>query len=745
MRDKITQPLRLLIVLMMFVISLGLQAIQVQAVAAVPQVSYRNHVQNVGCQGYVKDGAMSGTSGRSLRLEGINIRISGMNGGIEYQTHVQSIGWQAWKKNDQMSGTSGRGLRLEGIRIRLTGEISKYYDVYYRTHVQSVGWQDWQVNGGMSGTSGRSLRLEGIQIKLEPKPQTKTGDRLTYSTHIQNYGWQQAAGEGQSSGSWGKALRLEAIKINVAPELKSQIEYTTHVQRIGWRPYVKAGQMSGTSGKALRLEGIKIRWQQNAPAAEQYDIVYRTHIEGIGWQNWVKNDAMSGTTGQSKRLEAIEIKLVDKIPVSQVTATVNKSTLTVGETAHITATVSPSNAFNKAVTYSSSDTAVATVDSTDKVTAKKAGTAVLIVKTADGGKTATIKITVTAPVVTVPVTGVSLTSSATTLDVGKTAQLTATVSPSNATNKAVAYSSSDTAVATVDSTGKVTAKKAGTATLTVKKADVSKTATIKIIVTDPVATIPVTGVSLTSSATTLDVGKTAQLTATVSPSNATNKAVAYSSSDTAVATVDSTGKVTAKKAGTATLTVKTADGGKTAISNIIVTSSETSKKIELTYSVANGEACVTGFIEVVKPVIEGDPLDLVIPTSTIINGVTYPVTTIGEKAFLNRAAIATDDTPRYVIANLMIPDSIRTIGDYSFGGNYYLTHLTIPKGVTTIGEGAFELCRRLGSVIIPSSVMTIGDHAFHFCSALTTVTIPNPNTSWSDAFDSNVIVNQPTS
>ena len=231
----------------------------------------------------------------------------------------------------------------------------------------------------------------------------------------------------------------------------------------------------------------------------------------------------------------------------------------------------------------------------------------------------------------------------------------------------------------------------------------------------------------------------------MSPSNATNKAVAYSSSDTTVATVDSTGKVTAKKAGTATLTVKTADGGKTAISNIIVTSSETSKKIELTYSVANGEACVTGFIEVVKPVIEGDPLDLVIPTSTIINGVTYPVTTIAEKAFLNRAAIATDDTPRYVIANLMIPDSIRTIGDYSFGGNYYLTHLTIPKGVTTIGEGAFELCRRLGSVIIPSSVMTIGDHAFHFCSALTTVTIPNPNTSWSDAFDSNVIVNQPTS
>ena len=143
----------------------------------------------------------------------------------------------------------------------------------------------------------RRSSLEGIQIKLEPKPQTKSSDLITYATHIQNYGWQQAAGEGQSSGSWGKSLRLEGIKVNVAKSLNSQIEYTTHVQSIGWQKYVPTGQMAGKSGKSLRLEGIKIRWQQNAPAAKDYDIVYRTHIEGIGWQGWVKNDAISGTTG----------------------------------------------------------------------------------------------------------------------------------------------------------------------------------------------------------------------------------------------------------------------------------------------------------------------------------------------------------------------------------------------------------------------------------------------------------------
>ena len=65
-------------------------------------VQYRTHVQNVGWQSYVGDGAMSGTSGRSLRLEGINIRIgpnSGLSGGVQYRTHVQNIGWQDWKNN----------------------------------------------------------------------------------------------------------------------------------------------------------------------------------------------------------------------------------------------------------------------------------------------------------------------------------------------------------------------------------------------------------------------------------------------------------------------------------------------------------------------------------------------------------------------------------------------------------------------------------------------------------------------
>ena len=141
------------------------------AAKTTPSVSYRTHVQTYGWQGWKKNGAMSGTSGQSKRLEGIIIKLSNLpySGGIMYRTHVQTYGWQGWKKNGQMSGTSGQAKRLEGIQIRLTGEMAKHYDVYYRVHAQTYGWLGWAKNGTMAGTSGLAKRLEGINIVLVPK------------------------------------------------------------------------------------------------------------------------------------------------------------------------------------------------------------------------------------------------------------------------------------------------------------------------------------------------------------------------------------------------------------------------------------------------------------------------------------------------------------------------------------------------------------------------------------------------
>ena len=164
------------------------------------------------------------------------------------------------------------------------------------------------------------------------------------------------------------------------------------------------------------------------------------------------------------------------------------------------------------------------------------------------------------------VTEVKLDKDSLTLDVGGSENLAATITPSNATNKNVTWSSDNQNVATVEN-GKVTAVGAGKATITVTAEDGNKTATCAVTVNP----ISVTGVTLDQSALPISVGGSAELKANVTPENATNKTVTWSSDNTAVATVDASGKVTAVAPGTATITVTTADGGKTANCTVTVT------------------------------------------------------------------------------------------------------------------------------------------------------------------------------
>jgi uncharacterized protein YjdB len=72
-------------------------------------------------------------------------------------------------RDDQLSGTVGRALRLETLQIKLTGQLATQYDVYYQSQIENIGWQDWKKNGETSGTVGRALRLEGIKILLVKK------------------------------------------------------------------------------------------------------------------------------------------------------------------------------------------------------------------------------------------------------------------------------------------------------------------------------------------------------------------------------------------------------------------------------------------------------------------------------------------------------------------------------------------------------------------------------------------------
>ena len=272
------------------------------------------------------------------------------------------------------------------------------------------------------------------------------------------------------------------------------------------------------------------------------------------------NDAVTTT------LEIITISGVSNIAVTGISVSPIDLILDVNQTSNLTATVSPANATDASVTWSSNNTAVATVDVNGVVTAVSAGAATITATTTDGGFTDTTSITVNEQIISV--TGISVSPIDLVLDVNQTSSLTATVSPANATDASVTWSSNNTAVATVDVNGVVTAVSAGAATITATTTDGGFTDTTSITVNEQIITV--TGINVSPIDLILDVNQTSSLTATVSPANATDASVLWTSNNTAVATVDVNGVVTAVSAGAATITSTTNDGGFTDTTSVTV-------------------------------------------------------------------------------------------------------------------------------------------------------------------------------
>jgi uncharacterized protein YjdB len=263
------------------------------------------------------------------------------------------------------------------------------------------------------------------------------------------------------------------------------------------------------------------------------------------------------TTAEGGYKDTCQVTVVAPVAVKRINLDQNTLTLTAGSTGSLAAKVEPGEATEQSVTWSSSDPPIATVDSTGVVTAVATGTAIITVRTLDGGYKATCLVTVVAPVA---VSGVGLNKSSTSITLGYSEILEATITPSEAANQKVTWSSSDPTIVTVSSTGKVIAVALGTATIMATTVDGSFTAACLVTITAPVT---VTGVSLNQSTLAMLVGQNASLTATITPANATNQELVWVSSNNQVAVV-SNGQVTAVGVGSATITVMTADGGKTA-------------------------------------------------------------------------------------------------------------------------------------------------------------------------------------
>lgn len=266
--------------------------------------------------------------------------------------------------------------------------------------------------------------------------------------------------------------------------------------------------------------------------------------------------------------KSVDVTVKQPVTGVNITSANGSNTVNAGDTLQLTAKVSPSNASDTSVTWSSSSTGIAKVSTTGLVTGVAAGTAVITAKANDGSnKSATFTVTVTKKVI--KVTKISLSASTLLTKVGCTEKITATVTPTNADNRAVTWSSSAPTVASVDQSGNIIAKSVGNATITVKAKDGSGvTATCWVNVTD----IKVTSITLNKTTLNIKTGATEQLTAKVQPTDATNSKVTWSSNNKDVAEVDQTGMITAKKEGSAVITVTAQDGsGKTATCQVNVT------------------------------------------------------------------------------------------------------------------------------------------------------------------------------
>ncbi len=268
------------------------------------------------------------------------------------------------------------------------------------------------------------------------------------------------------------------------------------------------------------------------------------------------NATITASVGGKSATCAISVK---KKVIAVTSVTLNKSTLslTKGQSQTLTATVSPSDATDKTVTWSSSDATVASVTQDGRVTALKSGSATIKAKA--GEKSATCEVSITTPV-----ESVTLNSSSISLEEGQTTTLVATINPNDADEKTVKWTTSSASVATV-SNGVVTAVAEGTATITASVG--GKSATCAISVKKKV--IAVTSVTLNKSTLSLTKGQNETLSATVTPDNATDKTVTWSSSDATIVSVTQDGRITAMKSGSATITAKA--GEKSATCEVSIT------------------------------------------------------------------------------------------------------------------------------------------------------------------------------
>ena len=260
------------------------------------------------------------------------------------------------------------------------------------------------------------------------------------------------------------------------------------------------------------------------------------------------------TTNDGSNLTAECQVTVTSLKATGISIDRTEATLERDATLQLTATVTPDDADDRTVTWSSADSGIARVDGAGLVTAVSAGTTTITATTGDGtGLTASCTVTVTHKTVQ----SITVDEEALSLERGETTRLTVIVTPQDADDVSVTWYSNNSGVATVDDGGRVTAIEVGTAVITATTNDGSGLSAKCTVTVTPKE---VDDISINKEILKMEIGDIEQLTVVISPADADDKTVTWRSADAEVASVNSDGVVTARKAGETTITATASNG-----------------------------------------------------------------------------------------------------------------------------------------------------------------------------------------
>ena len=614
-----------------------------------------------------------------------------------------------WSSEDDTVATVSESGKVTGVSVGETTIKAVAEDGYHFATCNVIVSQDENQTytisfTGGEGTSGRTpspvTGVAGTVVKLPDNPYTKTGMKFT--------GWS----DGTNTYEEGSSYRIPYHDVTLEAKWNEEgkIEYSINAT-------------AGKNGAISPSGEIKVEGGKNQTFSIIPDDGYE--IEDVEVDNESVGPVSEYTFENVEQAHTIyasfKKKPEGKIYVEKIEMSKTNAEMKVGETLVLTATVTPDNATDKELSFSSSDEKVAFVDSTGVVTAMNTGTAVISATAKDGSGTVG-KCEITVHEIQAEKEKQILSGTESMEKVYGDSAFNIDVELIKGDGN-LTYESSDNSVVTVNNSGRVVIRGAGNATVKViaEETDKYDIAEMDISINVSKAEQKLEGVESYTKNT-----KDSDFVLNIIQSDGDGD-VSYKSSDNSVVTVNNSGKISIIGKGIATITVTASetDNYKTAVKIINITVNEDNVIKPAKVGTVLSDSKTKGKYKVTSSNIKNPSVSyyktsdkkaktITVPSSIKVKGITYKVTAIADNALKNNK----------VVTKVTIGANTKIIGKNAFYGCSRLKTVTMGKNVLIIDSKAFYKCTGITKLILPGKLTTIGDSAFTGCNCIKSITIP---------------------